>query len=84
MPGPGLFLSQIIRKEGADMTKIKKRTERICQLWGWSLFIVSALFFCWASIRAEDVVSFFGGFFFLVACIVFLIPFFIKKNSDAP
>ncbi len=66
------------------MAKNTKRTERICQLWGWGLFIVSALFFCWASVRARDAVSFLGGFFFLVACIVFLMPFFLKKGNEAP
>ena len=44
------------------------------QLWGWILFIVSALFFIGSSIRAGDVISLMGGLFFLVSCIVFMIP----------
>ena len=44
------------------------------QLWGWILFIVSALFFIGSSIRAGDVISLMGALFFLVSCIVFMIP----------
>jgi F0F1-type ATP synthase assembly protein I len=49
-------------------------------LWGWILFMVSALFFIWASLRSGDVVSLIGGLFFLIACFVFLIPLVWKKN----
>ena len=44
------------------------------QLWGWVIFIFSALFFMAASIRADDPVSLIGGLLFLVACFVFLVP----------
>jgi F0F1-type ATP synthase assembly protein I len=44
------------------------------QLWGWILFIVSALFFIGSSIRAGDIMSLMGGLFFLVSCIVFMVP----------
>ena len=44
------------------------------QLWGWILFIVSALFFIGSSIRAGDLISLMGGLFFLISCIVFMIP----------
>ncbi|MCG8619904.1 MAG: hypothetical protein MI802_27105 [Desulfobacterales bacterium] len=56
-----------------------KKLERVCQLWGWGLFIISALFFCWASLKAGDMLGFLGAFFFLVACLVFLIPFAFNK-----
>jgi hypothetical protein len=49
-------------------------------LWGWILFVVSALFFIWASLRSGDVVSLVGGVFFLIACFVFLIPMVWKKK----
>ena len=56
-------------------------------LLGWVLFIVSAIGFCIASIasiasiaRIGSFWSMFGSIFFLVACLVFLIPFF--KNEE--
>ena len=42
------------------------------ELWGWILFVISALFFIVSSIRAGDIVSLLGGVFFLLACVVFL------------
>ena len=44
------------------------------QLWGWILFIASAIFFVAASIRAGDPLSLIGGALFLLACFVFLAP----------
>jgi len=44
------------------------------QLWGWIIFIFSALFFMTSSIRAEDPISLIGGALFLLACLVFLVP----------
>ncbi len=44
-------------------------------LWGWLLFVISALFFMVSSIRAGDAVGFFGGVFFLLACAAFLASF---------
>ncbi len=44
------------------------------QLWGWMIFIVSALFFIASSWRAGDPVSLIGGLLFLLACFVFLVP----------
>lgn len=60
--------------------KKTKNLERTCQLWGWGLFIVSALFYGWASLKTGDPLGFLGSTFFLVACLVFLIPFIIKKS----
>jgi len=44
------------------------------QLWGWILFIASAIFFMASSIRAGDPLSLIGGAFFLLACFIFLAP----------
>jgi len=44
------------------------------QLWGWFLFIVCALIFIASSIRMRDNLMLVGSIFFLVACVVFLIP----------
>jgi hypothetical protein len=59
------------------MAHRKKVFDRKCQIWGWILFIASAIFFGISSIRSGDMVSFLGSLFFLVACFVFLIPFFL-------
>ena len=44
-------------------------------LWGWLLFVVSAMFFIASSIRAGDVIGLLGGVFFLLACVAFLVPY---------
>ncbi len=64
------------------MVKKQKNINRICQLWGWVLFIASAIFYGIASFRSRDMISFIGSMFFLVACFVFLIPFFSKDRED--
>ena len=46
---------------------------------GWILFIISAIGFIISSIGSFS--PMFGSVFFLVACLVFLIPFF-RKNRD--
>jgi len=48
--------------------------EKKCQIWGWGLFIISAVFFMAAAVRAGDWLGFMGSLFFLVACFVFLVP----------
>ena len=54
------------------------------QLWGWILFIGSALFFMAASIRADDPVSLIGSALFLVACFVFMVPLLaqFRRSSE--
>jgi len=48
------------------------RKDRNYDLWGWLLFVISALFFIVSSIRNGDIVGLFGGIFFLLACVTFL------------
>ena len=50
---------------------------------GWVLFVFSALGYCWVSLRAEDYVSFAASLFFLVACLVFLVPMFTNPPEEA-
>jgi hypothetical protein len=42
------------------------------EIWGWLLFVISALFFIASSIRNGDLIGLLGGVFFLLACVVFL------------
>ena len=46
---------------------------------GWMLFIVSAVGFIISSI--DNFWGMFGSVFFLIACIVFLVPYF-RKNKE--
>lgn len=52
------------------------------QLAGWILFIFSALFFIATSVRAGDMLGLTGGLFFLLACLVFLIPLISSNHTD--
>lgn len=56
-------------------------SEKKCQIWGWLLFIVSALFYGAAAIRAGDLLAILGSLAFLIACFVFLIPFVFPGRS---
>ena len=49
-------------------------TQQRFQLWGWILFIASAIFFMASSIRAGDPLSLIGGALFLLACFIFIAP----------
>jgi uncharacterized membrane protein len=61
----------LIRKE-VYVSKSSPQKDKRYELWGWILFIISALFFIVSSIRTGDIVGLFGGVFFLLACVVFL------------
>jgi len=54
------------------------------QIAGWILFIICAIFFIASSFKNHDTLTFIGSVFFLVACIVFLIPIFntYKTTED--
>ena len=49
-------------------------------LLGWILFIISASGFTISSIGSFW--AMFGSLFFLVACLIFLIPFFRKESDE--
>ena len=53
----------------------KEKRERQFQLLGWVLFLVCSGFFIADSIAVGSPLGLAGGVIFLVACIVFLIPF---------
>lgn len=50
-------------------------------LWGWALFMVSALFFVLAALRHGDPLALLGSLFFFVACVVFILPLLVKGRS---
>ena len=49
--------------------------DRRFQLAGWMLFVVSAIFFIASSLESRNPLGLAGGIFFLLACVVFLIPY---------
>jgi hypothetical protein len=58
--------------------------EMKCQIVGWCLFLLSALFYMAASIRSGDLLGFLGGAVFFLACILFLIPLFKTTAQHEP
>ena len=62
---------------------MKAATESKFSLVGWMLFVISALWFIAASVRAGDTVSLLGGVFFLLGCIVFLIPYALRMRASS-
>ena len=60
---------------------MSQTTQNRFQLWGWILFVGSALFFMISSIRAGDPVSLAGGALFLVACFVFMAPLLARPET---
>ncbi|MEX2550194.1 MAG: hypothetical protein WD638_08195 [Nitriliruptoraceae bacterium] len=48
---------------------------RRLDLWGWVLFLLSAIAFTAVSFRDGDLLLAAGSLFFLVACVLFLIPY---------
>ena len=57
------------------------RKEHRITLFGWVLFVISALFFIAASLRAGDMLGLAGALFFLVACFVFLLPYALRAHA---
>ncbi len=55
--------------------------EKKCHLAGWIIFIICAGFFIAGSVRSGDAVMTAGSVLFLLACLVFLVPFFIRRPS---
>ena len=71
------------RTSGGSLTRMGRCTKmgnKILEFIGWLLFTVSAIGFCIASIGSFW--GMFGSVFFLVACIIFLIPFFRKDDEQ--
>lgn len=51
------------------------------EIWGWMLFVISALFFIASSIRNGDVIGLLGGVFFLLACVAFLASYLGSRKG---
>jgi len=62
---------------------MSQTTQNRFQLWGWILFVLSAMFYIASSIRAGDPISLAGGTLFLLACLVFLVPLVLQLAESA-
>ncbi len=58
-----------------------QRKEHRINLARRGLFVVSALFFIGASVRAGDMLGLAGALFFLIACFVFLLPYALRARA---
>ena len=61
---------------------MRQKTKLRFETAGWILFILSSLFFIWASWRAGDMLALAGGVFFFLACFVFLVPLHGHRVPD--
>ena len=48
---------------------------------GWLLFIMSAVFFIWAALRAGDIVGLVASLLFFLACLFFLWPLWRNRPT---
>jgi hypothetical protein len=58
------------------------RLAKRIQIFGWGLFIISAIGFLASSVKSRDIFGIVGGVFFLIACFVFLIPLVGENKSE--
>lgn len=73
----GRILTWAIKTNGLFVLYISSMEKRL-NLAGWILFLVCAGFFIGASVKAGDTWYLIGSLVFLLACILFIIPFIIK------
>lgn len=55
-------------------------TDQYINFLGWILFLISAVGFCIASVGSFW--GMFGSVFFLIACLVFMIPIFRRTKTS--
>ena len=61
---------------------MRRSTKRRIETAGWVLFIISAVFFIWASWRSGDLLGLLGSVVFFLACFVFLVPLHGHRLND--
>jgi hypothetical protein len=63
------------------MKAARSETERKMQIVGWLLFILCAVIFIWAAVRAGDGLMLAGSIVFLAACLIFITPLLREPGS---
>jgi uncharacterized membrane protein len=66
------WAATLLIREEVHVSENNPQKDKKYDLWGWILFVISALFFIASSIRAGDMIGLLGGVFFLLACAFFL------------
>nr|WP_319576717.1 hypothetical protein [uncultured Desulfobacter sp.] len=57
--------------------------EWICQIVGWVLFVLCALFFLGSGLKNKDMLTIIGSLLFLIACFVFIYPLLTFSEEQA-
>lgn len=63
------------------MSENDNKTNLKFELWGWILFVLCAGFFIASAIKNHDLLSLIGSIIFLIACLVFIVPFLTKRGN---
>ena len=63
-----------------EIQENQKKQESKLQLLGWILFVLCAFFYIASSLKNRDTLTFIGSVFFLISCIVFIIPLVRKMK----
>jgi hypothetical protein len=63
-----------------EIPENQKKQESKLQLMGWILFVLCAFFYIASSLKNRDTLTFIGSVFFLISCIVFIIPLVRKMK----
>jgi F0F1-type ATP synthase assembly protein I len=66
-------------------TRISAREAQLVrkiQIFGWLIFILSAFAFIASSWRSGDAFGLAGSLLFLLACLVFLVPYFLPGENE--
>ena len=63
------------------MARDDQRKELLYQVWGWIIFLICAFLFTASSVKIGDMLMIVASLFFVLGCIVFMIPL-IKKFRE--
>jgi Ca2+/Na+ antiporter len=67
----------------SESTRVARgRFEKSNELWSWVLFLFSAVFFVISALRSGDIAGLIGAVLFLLACIVFLLPYLTRAITS--
>ena len=75
------WLNRTQGKETA-MPENGKNKDLKVQLWGCILFVICAVLFILAGVRAQDIVTIAASVMFLLGCVVFMIPLLKATRQD--
>jgi predicted membrane channel-forming protein YqfA (hemolysin III family) len=68
----------MLRKK--PQNRAERKLVRKIHIFGWLVFILSAFAYIASSWRSGDALGLAGSLLFLLACLVFLVPYFLGKE----